>query len=80
MGGQSDLLWLCQSYLVFGRFAEDLIAAGELDEATRAKAQFAVSVLADALAPTNLLLTNPAALKRAFDTGGRSVLAGPQLP
>lgn len=68
--------WLCQSYLVFGRLAEDLIAAGELDEATRAKAQFAVSLLADALAPTNLLLTNPAALKRAFDTGGRSVLAG----
>ena len=35
-----------------------------------------MSLLADALAPTNLLLTNPAALKRAFDTGGRSVLAG----
>jgi polyhydroxyalkanoate synthase subunit PhaC len=35
-----------------------------------------VSLLADALAPTNVLLTNPAALKRAFDTGGRSVVAG----
>jgi polyhydroxyalkanoate synthase subunit PhaC len=68
--------WLCQSYLVFRRFAEDLVAAGELDEPTRAKAEFAVSLLADALAPTNLLLTNPAALKRAFETGGRSVLDG----
>jgi polyhydroxyalkanoate synthase len=68
--------WLCQSYLVFRRLAEDLVAAGELDEPTSAKAAFAVSLLADALAPTNLLLTNPAALKRAFDTGGRSVLVG----
>jgi polyhydroxyalkanoate synthase len=68
--------WLCQSYLVFRRLAENIVAAGELDQATRAKADFAVSFLADALAPTNLLLTNPAALKRAFDTGGRSVLIG----
>ena len=68
--------WLCQSYLVFRRLAEDLVAAGELDEPTRAKATFAVSLLADALAPTNLLLTNPTALKRAFDTGGQSVLLG----
>jgi polyhydroxyalkanoate synthase len=33
-------------------------------------------MLADAFAPTNLLLGNPAALKRAFDTGGWSVLLG----
>ena len=68
--------WLRQSYLILRRFAEDLVAEGELDEATRAKAAFAVSLLADALAPTNLLLGNPAALKRAFDTGGWSVLLG----
>jgi len=80
----SDLAWegnagffaLRQSYLVFRQLAEDLLAAAELDEATRAKAGFAVDLLADALAPTNLLLTNPAALKRAFDTGGQSVVAG----
>ena len=28
------------------------------------------------LAPTNFLPTNPAALKRAFETGGASVVAG----
>ena len=65
-----------QSYLVLRRLAEDVVAAGELDGATEAKAAFAVSLLADALAPTNALITNPTALKRAFDTGGRSVLAG----
>lgn len=68
--------WLRQSYLIFRRFAEDLVVAGELDDASRAKAAFAMSLLADALAPTNVLLGNPAALKRAFDTGGRSVLDG----
>jgi len=67
---------LRQSYLVLRRLAEDLLAAAELDAGTRAKAAFAVELLADALAPTNLLLTNPAALKRAFETGGRSVVAG----
>ena len=67
---------LRQSYLVLRRLAEDLLAAAELDTATRAKAEFAVDLLADALAPTNLLLTNPAALKRAFETGGQSVVAG----
>ncbi len=67
---------LRQSYLVLRRLAEDLLAAAELDDATRVKAGFAVDMLADALAPTNLLLTNPAALKRAFDTGGHSVVAG----
>lgn len=67
---------LRQSYLVLRRLAEDLLAAAELDETTRAKAGFAVDLLADALAPTNLFLTNPAALKRAFDTGGQSVVAG----
>ena len=67
--------WVLQSYLLLRRLAEDLVAAGDLDEDTRAKAAFGVSLLSDALAPTNALMTNPAALKRAFDTGGRSVLA-----
>jgi polyhydroxyalkanoate synthase len=40
------------------------------------KAAFAAELLADALAPTNFLFTNPAALKRAFETGGRSLARG----
>ena len=46
------------------------------DPVADAKAQLAASFLIDALAPTNFLLTNPAALKRAFETGGASLLAG----
>jgi polyhydroxyalkanoate synthase subunit PhaC len=38
--------------------------------------RFVVNALTSALAPTNTLPGNPAALKRAFDTGGASVLRG----
>ncbi len=41
------------------------------DDARRAEqARFASNILISTLAPTNYLPTNPAALKRAFDTGG----------
>ena len=41
-----------------------------------AKARLASDLVLAALAPTNYLATNPAALKRAFDTGGASLVAG----
>jgi polyhydroxyalkanoate synthase len=40
------------------------------------RARFALTALASGMAPTNTLLGNPAALKRAIDTGGRSVVRG----
>lgn len=41
-----------------------------------AQERFAISLLTEALAPTNTLPGNPAALKRAFETGGMSLVAG----
>jgi polyhydroxyalkanoate synthase len=67
---------LRQAYLLLGRLTDELIAISDVDDPTRGKAALAAGFLLDALAPTNFLLTNPAALKRAFETGGRSVLAG----
>ncbi len=67
---------LRQGYLAATRLGEDLLAAGSGDPMTDQKARLAVGFAADALAPTNFLATNPAALKRAFETGGASVLAG----
>lgn len=43
---------------------------------TGAKARLALDLVLDAAAPTNYLVTNPAALKRAFETGGASVVRG----
>ena len=67
---------LLQYYLATRQFSDQLLELGRGDRVTDAKAGLAASFLLDALSPTNFLLTNPAALKRAFDTGGGSLLAG----
>jgi polyhydroxyalkanoate synthase len=67
---------LRQAYLATRRLGEELLAAGRGDPLTDQKAQLAMGFAFDALAPTNFLPTNPAALKKAFDTGGASVLGG----
>ena len=59
----------CQSVL-------ELIDPPGADPITSKKAHLLTGLTLDALAPTNFLATNPAALKRAFETGGRSVLKG----
>ena len=74
--GNPFFFGLRQCYLAACQLTADLLTAGRGDRSSDAKAELAAGVLTDALAPTNFLLTNPAALKRAFDTGGSSVLAG----
>jgi polyhydroxyalkanoate synthase len=65
-----------RAYQAAAKLTTDVLAAGQGDAVQDAKAQMAASFMVDALAPTNFLLTNPAALKRAFETGGTSVVAG----
>jgi polyhydroxyalkanoate synthase len=72
------LFALLQGYLLSGRLVSDVLDASEVDEATQQRMGFLADVLMDALAPTNAFWTNPAAVKRAFDTGGASVMRGLQ--
>jgi poly[(R)-3-hydroxyalkanoate] polymerase subunit PhaC len=65
-----------QQHALLAGFLQDLLAKAELDDATRGKAAFALRQAIDAAAPTNWLLTNPVALKKAFDTGGLSLVRG----
>jgi polyhydroxyalkanoate synthase len=67
---------MLQGYLLWSRMLRELVDVAELDRATDRKARFAVDAMIDAMAPTNTLLGNPAALRRAFETGGRSVREG----
>jgi len=67
---------LMQGYLLWGRLVTDLVESAELDELTHEKARFTAEMLVDALAPTNFLATNPAATKRAIETGGASLVRG----
>jgi len=67
---------LRQVHLATSRLVNDLLEAGSGNALDDAKAALATGFLLDALAPTNFLPTNPAALKRMFETGGASVVAG----
>jgi polyhydroxyalkanoate synthase subunit PhaC len=71
---------LRQAYLAVRKFADDVLVAGHGDPVSDRKAEMALGLLLDASSPTNFLLTNPAALKRAFETGGGSVLWARILP
>jgi polyhydroxyalkanoate synthase len=51
-------------------------AAPELDDDTKLKARFFTQQLIDAMSPTNLPATNPAALRALAETGGESLLEG----
>jgi polyhydroxyalkanoate synthase len=62
--------------LATSRLVSELLEAGSGNAVDDAKAALATGFLLDALAPTNFLLTNPAALKRMFETGGASLVAG----
>ena len=68
-----------QGYLSLGRSLGRLVddyEAGGADWHDVERSRFAVQALTSLLAPTNTLLGNPAAIKRAFETGGRSVARG----
>ena len=47
-----------------------------LSELDKTRARLITSIVVDALAPTNALLTNPAALKQLVDSGGESLWRG----
>jgi polyhydroxyalkanoate synthase len=74
---ENPVYWgLRQQYLAVVQTLHDLVDAASLDEASRERAALLMDVLGSVLSPTNVLPGNPSALKRAFETGGSSVLAG----
>lgn len=63
--------WLAWQSVV-NDWVEDIGFEGEdLD-----RARFVASLATDAMVPTNFLLGNPSALKKAFETGGTSLVSG----
>lgn len=67
--------WI-QSYLAWQRELDAWVDDAGLDKKNTERARFFVSLVTDALAPTNFLLGNPSALRKAVDTGGKSLLQG----
>ncbi len=68
---------LMQGYLAWCRSIDTVVDSIEEDDWRRGEqARFLLGALTAATAPTNFLLGNPAAMKRAFDTGGLSLVRG----
>ncbi len=67
---------LAQEHLLAVRTVEELLTIAKVSADTAKKANFAAQFLDAAMSPTNTLLGNPAAVRRAFDTGGKSVIRG----
>src|SRR5262252_5614550 len=67
---------LAQTYLAWGSALYHFIDEAKIGSRDAERARFLVSLLLDALSPTNSLAGNPAALKKLVDTGGASLLHG----
>jgi polyhydroxyalkanoate synthase subunit PhaC len=67
---------LLQAYLAWGSAVDKFVEQSSLSELDKTRARLITTILVDALAPTNTLLTNPVALKQIVDSGGESLWRG----
>ncbi|MEL6244200.1 MAG: alpha/beta fold hydrolase [Pseudomonadota bacterium] len=65
-----------QMYLAMQDNLNDWVGDLKLGDLEYARAAFVMNMITDALAPTNSLAGNPAARKRAIDSGGMSLVKG----
>ena len=69
-----------QAYLLTSQWAEKMVEEAEgVDEATRRKAEFYVEQIANALAPSNFVLTNPELLRETFSSNGENLVRGVKM-
>ena len=69
--------YIKQSYLLAARWIQGTVAEVDtLDAKTKRKVEFYTRQFVDAMAPSNFVLTNPAALKQAAETKGESLISG----
>jgi polyhydroxyalkanoate synthase len=80
----SDATWkgstlhsgMLKAYLAWGDAVSGFVDKTSLSDIDKARAHLVTEILIDAVAPTNAMLTNPAAMRNFLDTGGRSVWLG----
>jgi polyhydroxyalkanoate synthase len=80
----SDATWkesalhggLLKAYLAWGDAVSGFVDKTSLSDIDKARAHLVTEILIDAVAPTNAMLTNPAAVRKFVDSGGRSVWLG----
>jgi polyhydroxyalkanoate synthase subunit PhaC len=80
----SDPVWkesslhksLLKAYLAWGEAVNGFVDKTSLSDLDKARAHLITEILIDAVAPTNAMFTNPAAVRKFVDTGGQSLWHG----
>jgi polyhydroxyalkanoate synthase len=80
----SDATWkestlhsgMLKAYLAWGDAVSGFVDKTSLSDIDKARAHLVTDILIDAVAPTNAMLSNPAAMRKFVDTGGRSIWQG----
>ena len=71
--------FLKQSYLITAKWAQDIVEGAEdVDDHTKHKANFYVEQIANALSPSNFVLTNPAVLRETMNSNADNLVKGLQ--
>jgi polyhydroxyalkanoate synthase len=72
--------FLKQAYLLSAQWADRLVNdAKDLDPGTRRKAEFYVQQIANAVSPSNFVLTNPELLRETFDCNAENLVRGMRM-
>jgi polyhydroxyalkanoate synthase subunit PhaC len=72
--------FLKQAYLLTTSFANQMVSeAGNLDPHTRHKAEFYVRQIANAVSPSNFVLTNPELLRETVASNAQNLVSGMQM-
>ncbi len=72
--------FLKQAYLLTARWAENIVEdTTDIDEHTRHKARFYVRQIANAISPSNFVLTNPELLQETLESNGENLVRGMKM-
>jgi polyhydroxyalkanoate synthase len=71
--------FLKQAYLLTAQWADRLVKNTDVDPHTRAKAEFYIKQITNALSPSNFVLTNPELMRETFTSNAENLVRGMQM-
>jgi len=69
---------MLQGYMAWSQSLQNFAEKAGFEAKETGRAKFLLSQISEALAPTNFLFSNPAAIRAAIDSGGKTLLDGYQ--
>jgi polyhydroxyalkanoate synthase len=71
--------FLKQAYLLTSQWAERLVKEADVDPHTRAKAEFYMRQITNALSPSNFVMTNPELVRETLSSNAENLVRGMQM-